>query len=150
MNAKEQLTRVVDKIGDIANGLQSKLRCFVVVGLAASLALAWKVFSFDSTVWWNLLKCGAVLLPSLIWVLVWFVLNQLRDAPTLVSELAADENGVLANLNEFSLKEPNGLRGVFSTVRAFRKEDGLEVIFDAVSGVALIANPLFAVLAFLC
>ena len=149
MTAIQQLTLVVNKIGDIANGLQSKLSYFIGIGLLASSALAWKLFSLESALWWNIIKCGVVLLPAVIWVIVWLVLNQLRDAPNLVAELASDENGVLANLNDFSLKEPNGLRGVFSTIREFRNEDGLEVVFDTVSGVALIANPLFAVLAFL-
>lgn len=149
MQAIERLVQVVDKIGDIANALQSKLRYFVVVGGCASLALAWKVFSSESAVWWNVLKCGSVLMPAMVWVIVWVVLNQLREAPNLVAELASDENGVLASLTEFSIEEPKGLHGVFSTIRAFRKDDGLDVVFDTISGVALIANPLFAALAFL-
>ena len=149
MSSVERLTLVVNKIGEIANGLQRKLSYFVVLGLVASLALAWKAFTPESVFWWNALKCGVLLLPSLVWVIVWFVLDQLREAPNLVAELSHDENGVLANLGDFSLKEPEGLRGVFSTIKEFRKEEGFEVVFDTISGVALIANPLFAILAFL-
>lgn len=148
MSAIEQLTGVINKIGEIANGVQRKISYFVALSLVASSALAWHFFSLESAVWWNALKCGVVLLPALIWVIVWFVLDQLREAPNLVAELRQDENGVLANLTDFSLKEPEGLRGVFSTIKEFRKEEGFEVIFDTISGVALIANPLFAILAF--
>ncbi len=149
MSAIEQLTGVINKIGEIANGVQRKISYFVAFGLVASSALAWNLFSQESAVWWNALKCGVVLLPALIWVIVWFVLDQLREAPNLVAELRQDENGVLANLTDFSLKEPEGLRGVFSTIKEFRKEEGFEVVFDTISGVALIANPLFAILALL-
>lgn len=146
----EQLTLVVNKIGDIANGIQRKLRYFVVIGFAASSVLAWKVFNLESAIWWNAIKCGVLLLPALIWVIIWFVLDQLREAPELVAELSDDEDGVIANFENFSINEPEGLRGVFSTIKEFRKEDGFEVIFDTISCIGLIANPLFAVLAFFC
>ena len=150
MSSVEQLTRVVNKIGEIATGLQQKLSYFVVIGLTASLVLAWKAFNPESALWWNTVKCGLLFLPSLIWVIVWFVLDQLREAPELVAELSADEDGVIANFGDFSLNEPEGLRGVFSTIKEFRKEDGFDVVFDTISCIGLIANPLFAVLAFFC
>ena len=148
------LTRVVNRIGDIANAVQAKIRFFVVVGLVASSALAWKAFSLESAIWWNVLKCGLLVLPVLIWLLVWFVLNQLRDAPNLVADLVREEDGVLASLSETGLsqrllKEPEGLPGVFRTIREFRRQDGLELVFDTISGVTLITNPLFVILVFL-
>jgi hypothetical protein len=149
MSSTEQLFHVVNKVGDIANSMQAKIRYFVFIGLIASSALAWKVFSIESAPWWNLLKCTVVLLPVLIWVTIWYVLSQLREAPELVVELMSDEGGDLANLNSFSLKEPDGLRGLVTTIRDFQSEDGLEVVFDTISGVTLMANPFFVLLAFL-
>jgi hypothetical protein len=89
------------------------------------------------------------LLPALLWLVIWLVLNQLRDAPKLLAELARDEHGFIANLSDFSLEQPTSLRGLYATVREFRQADGLDVVTDTISGIALIANPLFAILAFL-
>jgi hypothetical protein len=77
------------------------------------------------------------------------VLNQLKEAPELVSQLINDDDGLVENVQSFSLQEPDGLRGLFSTVRAFRQEEGFDVVFDTISGVGLIINPFFAFLAFL-
>jgi len=149
MHVAEQLKRVLDRIADIANSLQTKLAYLLGIGVIASAALAWNFFSSESALWWNVVKCGLVVFPVVVWILIWFVLNQLRDAPSLITELANDDEGVFANLGDFSVKEPDGLRGIFSTIKEFRKEDGFDVIFDTISGIALIANPLFAILAFL-
>lgn len=147
--AKARVVSLVSRIGEIAEGALAKITWFVVVGVLASGGIAWKLYSPDSALWWNLIKCSFVLLPALIWALVWFVLSQLRAAPELVAELAEDDDGLFSNLDKFSLQEPNGLRGVASTLNEFRKEDGLSVIFDTIGGITLIANPLFAMLALL-
>lgn len=147
-STKEKVIALVNRIGEIASKLLAKITWFVVAGLIASVGLAWELYSSDSALWWNIIKCGFVALPALIWAFVWFVLSQLRDAPELVANLAQDEDGVFSNLDEFSIKEPNGLRGVFSTLSAFSKEDGLSVIFDTIGGITLIANPVFAIIAF--
>ena len=149
LTAKARVVSLVSRIGEIAEGALAKITWFVVVGVLASGGIAWKLYSPDSALWWNLIKCSFVLLPALIWALVWFVLSQLRAAPELVAELAEDDDGLFSNLDKFSLQEPNGLRGVASTLKEFRKEDGLSVIFDTIGGITLIANPLFAMLALL-
>ena len=149
MQTSRELGRVADKLGSIANALQVKLFYFFGFGLIASLALAWKVFSVESALWWNLLKCGLILMPVLICLAVWFGLSQLREAQNLIAQLLDDENRELANITDFNVKEPTGLRGVFTAIRAFREHQGLERVFDTLSGVALIANPLFVILAFL-
>ncbi len=149
MAAQEKLISLVNRIGEIATGVQSKLTWFLGLGVVATLALAWKFYSVDSALWWNIVKCGFVSLPALIWGFVWLVLNQLSEAPALVAELASADDGVFSNLDELSIREPNGLRGVFSTLAAFQREDGLEVVFETIGGVSLIANPLFAIVAFI-
>lgn len=148
-SARARVVSLVNRIGEIAEGALAKITWFVVIGVLASGGIAWKLYSADSALWWNLIKCGLVLLPALIWALVWFVLSQLRAAPALVADLAQDDDGLLSNFDKFSLQEPNGLRGVASTLNEFRKEEGLSVIFDTIGGIALIANPLFAVVALL-
>jgi len=148
-SAKARVIALVSRIGEIAEGALAKITWFVIAGLVASAGLGWKLYSADSALWWNIVKCTLVILPALIWALVWFVLSQLRDAPKLVASLAEDDDGVFSNLDQFSLKEPSGLRGVASSLNEFRKEDGLSVIFDTVGGITLIANPLFVLVAFL-
>ncbi len=140
-----QFKRVIDRIAEIADAVQAKLKLFVIIGLFASTLLAWKVFSFESAIWWNGIKCGLVLMPAMVWVFAWFVFRQLRDAPKLVAELVDDKLDAVTQIRDF--KEPVGLRGLFTSIRELRSEDGLGAVFDTVSGITLIANPVFAVLA---
>jgi hypothetical protein len=149
MSANEELFRVVNKIGEVANAIEVKIRYFVMLGIVASSALSWTVFSVESAVWWNVLKVSMISMPALIWLLIWYVLGQLREAPELLAQLMHDEGGDLANINSFSVKEPDGLRGLLSAVREFQREDGLEIVFDTISGVTLISNPFFVLLGFL-
>lgn len=149
MDEYEALSRLIDRIADIANSVQTKLNWFLGVGMLASATLVWELYSNESALWWNTVKCGLVVLPILVWVVVWLVLSQLREAPRLVAELANDDEGAFANLSDLNLKEPDGLRSVYRTIREFRKEDGFDVVFDALGGIALIANPLFFIVAFL-
>lgn len=147
MTVGDKQASLLNRIAKIAASLQSKLTWFLRLGGLATLILVWEVYSHDAPIWWNVMKCGFVSLPALVWGFVWLVLNQLREAPALVSELAADDDGVFANLDELSLRQANGLRGLFNTLAAFRREDGFEVVFETISGVSLIANPLFAIVA---
>jgi len=140
---------LITRVGEIATSLQSKLTWFLGIGVVATLMLAWEIYSSDSALWWNVLKCGLVSLPALIWVFVWLVLNQLREAPALVAELTSDDDGVFNNLQELSVRKPSGLRGLFSTLAAFQREDGFEIVFETIGGLSLIANPLFAIVAFI-
>ena len=148
MSAAETLIKVVDRVAEIAAGVKRKLGYFVFVGVVASGFLSWLVYSAEAELWWNGLKAALIFIPAVVWMFIWSVLNQLQDAPVLVSQLVADDEGLFSNFDELSLSEPNGLSGVFSTLRAFRKEDGLEVVFDTLGGVTLLANPLFAIFAF--
>ena len=148
MSAGDSVLSVIDRMADIAGGVKRKLSYFVLVGVAASAFLGWSVYSQESALWWNVVKCGALALPALIWVFVWFVLAQLQQAPTLVAALIEDDDGLFCNLQNLSLSEPNGLSGVFGTIREFRQEDGPSVVFETLSGVSLLANPLFAIFAF--
>lgn len=148
MPAKENIIKVSNRIGGIADSVQRKLKVFVFVGVVASAILAFKVFNIDAVWWWNIVKLSVVFLPALVWLMVLFVLNQLSEAPDLVSTLINDDDGLFENINSFSVKEPNGLRGLVSTLRAFRQEEGFETVFDTISGIGLMVNPVFALFAF--
>lgn len=144
------ITKLLERVSTIAAGAQRKITYLVVVGLAASAYLAWQLFNPESAVWWNAIKCGLVMLPVLVWCFIWYVLSGLQEAPQLVSKIAQQEDGVLSNLQNLSLKQPDGLRGLFSTFRTFRQEQGFSVVLDTIGGVTLLANPVFAAFAFLC
>lgn len=137
----------IQSIANVASSAQRKISYLLVVGLAASAYLAWELYTPAGALWWNIIKCGLVLLPGLIWVFVWSVLNQLKEAPELVANLVQQEDGVFNNLASLNLKQPDGLRSVFSSLREFRKEEGFGIVFETISGVALLANPFFAVFA---
>lgn len=148
MSAIDTVYRVVERVADIAGSVKRKLSYFVIVGLAATVYLAWLVYSPDSSLGWNVFKWGVLAIPALVWAFVWSVLAQLQEAPALVSQLVEDDDGVFSNLESLSLSEPKGLSGVFSTLREFRQEDGLSTVFETLSGIGFLANPLFAIFAF--
>ena len=140
---------MVDRIAAIARGTERKISYLVAGGFAASLYLAWELYSVDSALWWNAIKCGLVLLPALIWVFVWFVLRQLGDAPEAVSRMATAEDGLVANVKMLTEERPKGLRGVFRTLRVIQQEEAFSVVFDTIGGITLLANPIFALVAFI-
>lgn len=148
MSALDTVSKVVDQVAEIAAGIKRKLSYFVLLGLVATGYLGWLVYSPESATWWNVFKCSVLAMPALIWAFIWSVLAQLQQAPALVSQLVDDDDGLFANLEHLSLSEPQGLSGVFNTLREFKQEDGLSVVFETLSGVGLLANPLFAILAF--
>jgi len=149
MAIQEDILDSFERIASIAEGAQRWVLYLVVFSLFVSAYLAWSAYSPDSALWWNIVKCGVLLLPALLWAFIYSILSELREAPTTVASLVNGEDGLLQNLNEFGFSKPQSLRGVFSIVRAFRRQEGLSVLFEAVSGIALIANPLFAIMALL-
>lgn len=147
MPSRDDIVALLERIAGIASSVKSKLIYALVLGALASAYLAWRLVSPESGLWWNLLKCGLIALPTLVWLFIWSVLGQLQQAPSLVAKLVQDDQGVFSGTNSLSLGSPKGLAGVFGTLRAFRREDGLGVVFDAVGGISLLANPLFAFVA---
>ena len=145
-----EISKVIEQIAETARGAQRGIRYFLFAGLSASAYIAWQVYAVDSPIWWNILKCGLVLAPAMIWVFLWLVLLQLQEAPELVSELAHQPEGLFNNLHELSLTQTKGLRGIFNSLKAFRQEEGLSVILETIAGISLLANPLFAIVALIC
>jgi len=150
MQIKQELVEFLDRLAGIATAVQSKLGWFLLVGLVASAVLAWQVYSPASSIQWNLFKCGLTLLPVLFWYFIWNLLGQLREAPELAVTLVADEPvdvGAMS-LNKSASDQPQGVRALFSALREFRQNEGLAVVFDTVGSVTLLANPVFALFAF--
>ncbi len=149
MDIQNHITEVLERLANFANKLQKKIRWFVLLGLMISSYLAWQVYSIDSALWWNITKCGLVMLPSSLWVFVWSVLGQLDEAPSLAASLTAKNDGVFASLQNPDLTAKTGLRGALATLKAFREEDGLWIALDTIGNVSLLANPLFVALIFI-
>lgn len=149
MAEQNDILESFERIASIAKGAQRWIFYLLIFGLLVSAYLAWSAYSQESAVWWNIVKCGLILLPALVWCFIYSVLTELREAPQTVASLVHGEDSLFGNFSEFSVSKPKSLLGVFSIVRAFRRQQGLGVLFEAISGIALIANPFFAFMALL-
>ena len=149
VDTREKVVRIVERIGDVAQSRLRKVSWFVGFGVVASVYLAWLVYSPDSAWWWNVIKCLIVSLPALLWSFIWFVLSQLSDAPTQVAGLMDGDNQFVGHLKAMHLGEKKGVRGLFSTLNAVRNEEAFSAVFDTIGGVTMLANPLFAFIAFI-
>lgn len=147
LESKHKIVVIAERIGSIADSLVRKITWVVVLGVLSTLYLAWSLYSAESALWWNIIKCSVVALPALLWSFVWLVLSELREAPSKVAGLMKADNELVMSLKSVSVGESSGFRGLFSTLNALRKEEGLSAIFDTIGGITLLANPLFALLA---
>ena len=149
MPIQAEIVEAFNALAELGASLQRKLSWLLGVGMLASASLAWAAYSQHSYLWWNIAKCMTILLPVLIWLIVWVILGQLREAPELAASLASEDDGVLANLQAMNLRDKRSLRGLFGTLRTFRQQEGLSVVLDTIGSVGMLANPLFAILAFI-
>ena len=149
MPIQAEIVEIFDRLAALGASLQRKLSWLLGFAMSASVYLAWAAYSQHSYLWWNIAKCMIILLPVLIWWVIWAILGQLREAPELASALANEQNGLLTNLQTARLSDKSGVRGLFSTLNAFRQHEGLNVVLDTVGSVGLLVNPLFAILAFI-
>jgi len=148
MEVQSEIVDFLESLAAVAKGVQRKITWLLVAGLLAGAGLAWQVYSVDSALWWNITKCTLILLPALVWSFIWFVVGQLREAPNLAVSLASQDDGLLANIQNSNFNQKVGVRSLFSSLRAFRREEGLEVVVDTIGSVTLLANPFFVLLAF--
>lgn len=149
MPIQTKVVELLEHLANVASCVQRKLSWLVAVGLVCSAVLAWLAFDMDSATGWNVAKCGLIMLPSLVWGLVWSILGQLKEAPELASALASRDDSLFQNIQASGLKEAVNVRSIFSALRAFRQEEGLAVVVDTIGNVSLLANPFFAIFAFL-
>jgi hypothetical protein len=149
MDSQTRTAEFLERLPNVASRLQRKLRWLIGTGLAASAVLAWLAFDIDSATGWNAVKCGLIMLPSLVWVLIWSILGQLKEAPKLAGALASRDDSLFQNIQKSGFSDSVNVRSIFSTLRAFRQEEGLGVVVDTIGNVTLLANPLFAIFAFI-
>ena len=146
MQARSDITDFFEQIANVAQSAQRKVSYLLGVGVLATAYLGFELVTPESSFWWNIVKVLLVSIPVLIWWFVWSILGGLTKAPAAVAHLASGESELVPQLK--SINKPGTLRGLFSAVRAFRREEGFGVLFEAVSGIGITANPLFAIMAF--
>lgn len=149
MSVIDHIVKVFEKIGAFAAGLRRRLSYLLALSLSCYGYLAFQLCTPDSALWWNLIKCGVFALPLLVWGAVWFVLGQLRDAPETASGLVAGKDNILQHFSSLDEQKVSGVRGVYGTLKMLSEQEGLEDVMDTISGVGLLINPLFALLALL-
>lgn len=147
MSTIDHIVSAFERIGAVATGLRKWLNYFLLPALVASVYLAVKAYSVESAFWFNALKCGLLMLPVLVWAIVWFVLGQLREAPTVANQLVQDKDQLLTYLSNTDVKQVTSLRGAYSTLKVLREQEGLEEVMNTIGGVTLLINPIFAILA---
>ena len=141
--AQKQAIDVVKRMAAIAGSTQNGLSYVLGVGGLATLYLMWVFYSAQSELWINITKCVLLVWPVLVLGFTWAVLGQLSEVPESVAKLNQDTRTAYAGMKEVKLREPKGLRGLFSVLNSFRREDSYSVIFDTVGGISLLLNPFF-------
>lgn len=149
MSVIDHIVAVFERLGSLADGLRRRLSYLLGVAALACAYLAVKVYSVDSALWWNVIKCGVFILPVVIWGVIWFVLGQLRDAPETASSLVEGKDEILQHFSNLNAGEVKGVKGAYGTLKMLSQQDGLEDVMDTISGVSLLINPFFALLALL-
>ena len=142
------LNEWVQQVAVVATKLEFMVTAVLLIGACSVAAIGSKLYTPDGLLWWNIIKIGVFVLPLLIWFVFWTVIRQLVDGPQEMAEIATDDDNVIGStfeqMREISFKEPKGVFSLLRSVRQLRKTDGLEMVFDTVSGIALLANPIFA------
>jgi hypothetical protein len=138
----------VQQVADVATKLEFMVTAVLLMGVCSVAAIGFKLYTPEGLLWWNIIKISVFALPLLIWFVFWTVIRQLADAPQEMAEIATGKDNAIgstfAQMREVSFKEPKGVFSLLTSVRQLRKTNGLEMVFDTVSGIALLANPIFA------
>ena len=149
MDVRDEVGGFLQVIADFADGFQKRVGWLVGIGLVFSLLLAYDFYSAESAWWWNAMKCGTVLLPALVWLLVWQLLGQLQEAPKMAAELVNQDQGLVDNLRLTYINEGVGVRSAFQALNQIRSHGGLDVMLETMGSVTLLINPVFALFALL-
>lgn len=143
---QEGVSQALESIGSLAGSIHKKMSVFLLIALIMLAALAFDLYSSQAYLWWNLLLIGFVFLPFLVWLFIWSVIGQLREAPEHAAALLHNKESFLSNFRETDAAKPKGFKGLLSTVNKIRKHEGLGSVFDAVSGIGILCNPVFLLL----
>ena len=149
MSIFESVIVVFDRIGGIAETVFKRVRILLLFALLAAIYLASQLYALESPWWWNLVKILAPVFPVLVWGFVLALLNQIKQAPGVARELISDDDGLLHNLADLDLKQVSSLRGAYTTLKRIRGEESLGEVMETISGVGVLLNPFFLVLALL-
>ena len=144
----ELLGQWVQQVAALASKLEFMVTTVLAIGFCSVVAIGFKLYTPEGLLWWNIVKIGIFAIPLLIWFVFWSVIRQLVDAPQEMAEIATDDNNAIgstfAQMRAVSFKEPKGVFSLLSSARQLRKSGGFEMVFETVSGIALLANPVFA------
>jgi len=144
--AQQTAINTVKRISSIAGGINGWLTYVLYVGAAATVYLMWLLFSIESVWWWNAIKCGLVSVPVLIVWFFWSILAQLSEVPESTDKFGKDSKQLYADIKQTDDPQMQGFRGMLRALNNYRKEGSLFVMFDTVSGIAMLVNPFFLVM----
>lgn len=148
----KEVVQAFNLVGSIAGGLKKSIFYVLISGVGAISYLSWQWIDFSTSFTWIILKLLPFLAPLALWGLLYFVISELAELPSLVKIAKTDgENAIqsIKNRNE-APEKPKGFFGKLKSLfRVLRGAGNLSAIVGAVQGVALIANPIFALLIFI-
>lgn len=149
MSFLDEITEFFDGFAEFATVVQRRLAYFLLLSVGVSSYLAAQLYSSSSSLLWNFVKCGVVFLPALIWLVVWALLGQAKQAPELVADISAGEDESFKELRKHIVGRKPGLLSLVGTIRELRNNEAFESVTDAVGSMTLLANPLFMIVAFI-
>jgi len=145
----DEVSEFFARLGEFAETVQRRLGWFLLIGLGITILLALRLYTPGAALWWNVVKCGMVFLPILIWGVVWSLLSQIREAPEMVSSMAEEHQFSFSHLRAQAAGRKPGLISLFTTLRELRNNEAFDVFTDAIGSVTLLANPFFMILSFI-
>ncbi|MCH2189415.1 MAG: hypothetical protein MK188_00630 [Gammaproteobacteria bacterium] len=149
MDVIEHIVSVFEHIASVAESVLKSVRIILFFAGLALIYIASQFYSSESSWWWNIIKCGIPAIPVIVWGIVYSLLNQVKEVPETAREVVIDEDGLLKNLSELDIQQVSSIRGAYSTLKSFRHQEGLEEVMETISGVGILINPFFFVLALL-
>ena len=139
-------------VASIASSLKNSILYVLIGGASAVFFLAWQWIDFSTGYMWIILKAIPLLLPLALWGLLYLVIVELAELPNRAKTAKQDGGAVAQRLkgDHPKVDKPASFFGKLKSLfRVLRSAGNLAAIFDAVTGVILIANPIFGLLIFI-
>lgn len=147
MELIDEIGLLLQQLAEFAEKVRRRVGWFLLFGLAASLVFVGQFYAAESPVWWNLLKCSAILLPVFVWVIVWQLLSQLSAAPQLATTLVGNKTSTLTSVKAQLTEKKLGLLALLGIVRELRDNDAFETVTETIGSFTMLVNPWFLGLA---